>query len=59
MGQPTLLLESELNSQTLIEKIDSILLKSEKTTEMKAAAKKLGIPDAAKRVYSVMKEIAK
>lgn len=58
-GAAALLLESELTSQTLIEKIDSILLNSEKTTEMKEAAKKLGIPDAAKRLYSVMKEIAK
>ncbi|NMD69411.1 undecaprenyldiphospho-muramoylpentapeptide beta-N-acetylglucosaminyltransferase [Bacillus sp. DNRA2] len=54
-----LLLESELNSAKLIKKIDEILLNENKLEEMKQAAKQLGIPDAAERLYAVMKEITK
>lgn len=54
-----LLLESELTAQNLVEKIDSILLQPKKLHEMKIAAKKLGIPDAAKKLYEVMKELTK
>jgi UDP-N-acetylglucosamine--N-acetylmuramyl-(pentapeptide) pyrophosphoryl-undecaprenol N-acetylglucosamine transferase len=56
-GAAELLLESELNSVKLVEKIDQIIMNQEKLQMMKAAAKKLGIPDAVKRVFDVMKEI--
>lgn len=58
-GAAELLLEPELNSAKLIKKIDDILLNSNKLSEMKIAARKLGIPDAAGRLLQVMKEITK
>ncbi|AGK52986.1 undecaprenyldiphospho-muramoylpentapeptide beta-N-acetylglucosaminyltransferase [Bacillus sp. 1NLA3E] len=58
-GAAELLLESDLSSEKLIEKIDEILLKPQKLAKMKTEAKKLGIPDAANRLSKVMKEITK
>jgi UDP-N-acetylglucosamine--N-acetylmuramyl-(pentapeptide) pyrophosphoryl-undecaprenol N-acetylglucosamine transferase len=58
-GAAELLLEPDLNSAKLIKKIDEILLQENRLTEMKAAALKLGIPDAAQRLFNVMKEITK
>jgi UDP-N-acetylglucosamine--N-acetylmuramyl-(pentapeptide) pyrophosphoryl-undecaprenol N-acetylglucosamine transferase len=58
-GAAKLLLETEMSSNKLIEAIDGILMQPIKLAEMKTAAKKLGIPDAAKELYRVMKEIAK
>ena len=37
--------------------IDRILLNEQTLTEMKTAAKKLGIPDAAHRLYRLMEEL--
>lgn len=58
-GAAELLLESEMNSVKLIEKIDQILTQPKRLAEMKTAAQKLGIPDAAQRLFQVMKEISK
>ncbi|WP_147531937.1 undecaprenyldiphospho-muramoylpentapeptide beta-N-acetylglucosaminyltransferase [Bacillus marasmi] len=58
-GAAELLLETELNSTKLIKTIDDILLAEHKLDDMKHAAKRLGIPDAADRLYEVMKEITK
>lgn len=52
-----ILLEKDLSGQKLVEEIDRILLDHEQLTEMKKAAKSLGIPDAAKRVYDLMKNL--
>jgi UDP-N-acetylglucosamine--N-acetylmuramyl-(pentapeptide) pyrophosphoryl-undecaprenol N-acetylglucosamine transferase len=54
-----ILLENELTANKLIDEIDQILLNEEKLTRMKEASKKLGIPDAAKRLYNVMLELVK
>jgi UDP-N-acetylglucosamine--N-acetylmuramyl-(pentapeptide) pyrophosphoryl-undecaprenol N-acetylglucosamine transferase len=51
------LLEKDLTDQKLIKEIDNILLDKEKLLEMKKAAKQLGMPDAAQRLYLLMKEI--
>ncbi|OAS84564.1 MULTISPECIES: undecaprenyldiphospho-muramoylpentapeptide beta-N-acetylglucosaminyltransferase [Metabacillus] len=53
-----MLREQELNGNLLLSKIEGILLNDMKLTEMKRASKELGIPDAALRVYQVMKEIS-
>jgi UDP-N-acetylglucosamine--N-acetylmuramyl-(pentapeptide) pyrophosphoryl-undecaprenol N-acetylglucosamine transferase len=58
-GAAELLLEKELTGPKLIEQIDSILMDQEKLSQMKKAAKKLGMPDAAARLYSLMKELVK
>ncbi|MCM3587095.1 undecaprenyldiphospho-muramoylpentapeptide beta-N-acetylglucosaminyltransferase [Mesobacillus maritimus] len=54
-----LLLEKDLTGPKLIEKIDGILTNQETLQEMKIAAKKLGVPDAADRMYKVIKELVK
>lgn len=56
-GAAELLLESELTAARLVEKVDAILLHPKKLSEMKIAAKRLGITDAAQRLYSVMDEL--
>ena len=52
-----LLLESDLNGQQLIAEIDDILMNKQKLSEMKTAAKTLGIPDSADRLYKLMEEL--
>ena len=52
-----ILLEKDLNGQKLVEEIDRILLDENQLKEMKKNAKELGIPDAAKRLYNVMKDL--
>jgi UDP-N-acetylglucosamine--N-acetylmuramyl-(pentapeptide) pyrophosphoryl-undecaprenol N-acetylglucosamine transferase len=52
-----ILLEKDLSGQKLVEEIDRILLDENQLKEMKKNAKELGIPDAAKRLYSVMKDL--
>jgi UDP-N-acetylglucosamine--N-acetylmuramyl-(pentapeptide) pyrophosphoryl-undecaprenol N-acetylglucosamine transferase len=56
-GAADLLLEKDLNSITLLQCIDRILLNKETLKEMKTKAKKLGVPDSATRVYKLMKEL--
>ncbi|WP_243289967.1 undecaprenyldiphospho-muramoylpentapeptide beta-N-acetylglucosaminyltransferase [Bacillus sp. FJAT-47783] len=46
-----LLLENELTSESLIKHIDQILLNDRELKRMKESSKKLGIPDASKRLY--------
>jgi UDP-N-acetylglucosamine--N-acetylmuramyl-(pentapeptide) pyrophosphoryl-undecaprenol N-acetylglucosamine transferase len=58
-GAAELLLEKELTGPKLIEQIDSILMDQETLSQMKKASKKLGMPDAAARLYSLMKELVK
>ncbi|WP_226665836.1 undecaprenyldiphospho-muramoylpentapeptide beta-N-acetylglucosaminyltransferase [Metabacillus litoralis] len=53
-----LLKESELTGETLLSKIDYILLNQMKLDEMRKASRELGIPDAAKRLYKVMQNIS-
>ena len=52
-----ILLEKDLSGQKLVEEIDRILLDENQLQEMKKNAKELGIPDAAKRLYNVMKNL--
>ena len=56
-GAAQLLLENELTSNILVEHIDGILMDDKKLEDMKIAAKKLGIPDAANRLYSLMQNL--
>ncbi len=53
-----LLLEKDLTRDTLLATIDGILLNEDRLKEMKQAAKKLGIPDSAQRLYQLMQELA-
>lgn len=57
-GAAELLLEKDLTKETLLEAIDRILLNEVKLREMKQAAKRLGIPDAAERLFNLMEELA-
>ncbi|MDQ0231269.1 undecaprenyldiphospho-muramoylpentapeptide beta-N-acetylglucosaminyltransferase [Metabacillus malikii] len=52
-----LIREQELNGQVLLSKIDEVLLNDDKLNEMKTASKKLGIPDAATRLYRVLTSV--
>jgi UDP-N-acetylglucosamine--N-acetylmuramyl-(pentapeptide) pyrophosphoryl-undecaprenol N-acetylglucosamine transferase len=56
-GAADLLLEKDLNSKSLVQQIDRILLNNENLKEMKIKAKKLGVPDSAKRLYQLMKQL--
>jgi UDP-N-acetylglucosamine--N-acetylmuramyl-(pentapeptide) pyrophosphoryl-undecaprenol N-acetylglucosamine transferase len=58
-GAAVLLLEKDLTGPKLIEHIDSILTDDDRLKEMKAASKKLGIPDAAARMYRLLQELVK
>ncbi|MDQ0217171.1 undecaprenyldiphospho-muramoylpentapeptide beta-N-acetylglucosaminyltransferase [Peribacillus cavernae] len=58
-GAAELVLEKELTGSKLISMIDSIITDQKKRESMKTAAKNLGLPDAANRVYSVISEISK
>ena len=56
-GAAKLLLENDLNGQKLMSEIDRILMNEQTLTDMKTAAKKLGIPDSADRLYKLMEEL--
>jgi UDP-N-acetylglucosamine--N-acetylmuramyl-(pentapeptide) pyrophosphoryl-undecaprenol N-acetylglucosamine transferase len=56
-GAAELLLERDLNSNSLVKYIDMILLDKEKLTAMKTKAKKMGVPDSAKRLFAVIKQL--
>jgi UDP-N-acetylglucosamine--N-acetylmuramyl-(pentapeptide) pyrophosphoryl-undecaprenol N-acetylglucosamine transferase len=58
-GAAELLLEKDLNSNSLIKQIDSILLDKDKLISMKTKAKKMGVPDSAKRLFNVIKQLIK
>ncbi|MFF2445939.1 undecaprenyldiphospho-muramoylpentapeptide beta-N-acetylglucosaminyltransferase [Neobacillus sp. NPDC058068] len=56
-GAAELLLEKDLNSKSLVNSIDQILLNDETLKEMKGKAKKMGVPDSAERLYSLMRQL--
>jgi UDP-N-acetylglucosamine--N-acetylmuramyl-(pentapeptide) pyrophosphoryl-undecaprenol N-acetylglucosamine transferase len=58
-GAAELLLEKDLNKQSLIQSIDRVLLDKEKLASMKKKAKKMGVPDSANRLYKLMKDLIK
>jgi UDP-N-acetylglucosamine--N-acetylmuramyl-(pentapeptide) pyrophosphoryl-undecaprenol N-acetylglucosamine transferase len=58
-GAAKLILEQDLTGKQLVTTIDSILMNNEELNHMKEAARLQGIPDAADRVYSIIKEISK
>lgn len=58
-GAAQVLLEKNLTGNSLVKHIDSILLNSETLTEMKAKAKKMGVPDSAFKLYSLMEQLIK
>lgn len=58
-GAAELLLEKDLNSKSLVNSIDEILLNNETVKEMKVKAKKIGVPDSAERLYSLMRQLVK
>ncbi|WP_066289380.1 undecaprenyldiphospho-muramoylpentapeptide beta-N-acetylglucosaminyltransferase [Bacillus sp. FJAT-29937] len=57
-GAAELLLEKDLTGKKLVELMDQILMDEVKLKDMKKSAKKLGIPDAANRLYRLMEELA-
>lgn len=57
-GAARLLLEKNLTGPKLVEQIDQILGNEERLSDMKKSAKKLGIPDAAQRLYQLLAELA-
>lgn len=56
-GAAELLLEKDLNSKSLVNHIDQILLNNDSLKEMKVNAKKIGVPDSASRLYQLMKQL--
>jgi UDP-N-acetylglucosamine--N-acetylmuramyl-(pentapeptide) pyrophosphoryl-undecaprenol N-acetylglucosamine transferase len=58
-GAAILMLEKDLTANKLIEQMDSLLLQKESLKEMKQAAYKLGIRDAAGRLYRLMETLLK
>ncbi|WP_449619301.1 undecaprenyldiphospho-muramoylpentapeptide beta-N-acetylglucosaminyltransferase [Robertmurraya sp. Marseille-Q9965] len=58
-GAAKLLLENDLTSKKLVEEIDKILMDEKLLASMRVAAEELGIQDAAKRVFNVMKELTR
>ncbi len=58
-GAAELLLEKDLNNKSLVNHIDRILLNKENLKEMKLKSKKMGVPDSAFRLYSLMQELVK
>ncbi|ALC91077.1 UDP-diphospho-muramoylpentapeptide beta-N-acetylglucosaminyltransferase [Bacillus sp. FJAT-18017] len=56
-GAAVLLAEKELSGKKLVSTIDSITLNKEKLTAMAKEARKLGVQDAAERLYKVMREL--
>ncbi|MDZ5470702.1 undecaprenyldiphospho-muramoylpentapeptide beta-N-acetylglucosaminyltransferase [Bacillus sp. 31A1R] len=58
-GAALLLPEKELTGKKLVEQIDSILMNENLLIDMKQKAQKLGIQDAASRLYKLMEELVK
>ena len=56
-GAASMILEKELNAQTMLAEIDEILLDSHKKEAMAASAKKMGITDASVRLTSMIHEM--
>ncbi|WHY87996.1 undecaprenyldiphospho-muramoylpentapeptide beta-N-acetylglucosaminyltransferase [Neobacillus novalis] len=58
-GAAELLLEKDLNSKSLVNSIDQILLNNEIVKEMRVKAKKIGVPDSAEKLYALMRQLVK
>jgi UDP-N-acetylglucosamine--N-acetylmuramyl-(pentapeptide) pyrophosphoryl-undecaprenol N-acetylglucosamine transferase len=58
-GGAELILEKDLNNKSLVKNIDRILLNQEHLKDMKAKAKKMGVPDSARKLFELMKSIVK
>ncbi|MFC3882671.1 undecaprenyldiphospho-muramoylpentapeptide beta-N-acetylglucosaminyltransferase [Bacillus songklensis] len=58
-GAAVLCLEQQLSGEQLLHNIDNILTDSKLLQEMKQASKRLGISDAANRLYKVMIDLVK
>ena len=56
-GAASMILEKELNAQTMLAEIDEILLDSQKKEAMADSAKKMGIVDASSRLTSIIHEM--
>ena len=56
-GAASMILEKELNAQTMLAEIDAILVDSKKKEAMAASAKKMGITDASVRLTSMIHEM--
>ncbi|MFC2678457.1 MAG: undecaprenyldiphospho-muramoylpentapeptide beta-N-acetylglucosaminyltransferase [Granulicatella sp.] len=56
-GAASMILEKELNAQTMLAEIDHILLDSHKKEAMATCAKKMGIIDASSRLTSMIHEM--
>ena len=56
-GAASMILEKELNAQTMLAEIDHILLDSHKKEAMATSAKKMGITDASSRLTSMIHEM--
>lgn len=58
-GAAILRLESEMSGRQLLEDIDSILMEPNNLASMREASKKLGMPDAASRLFRCIQELMK
>ncbi|WP_369902934.1 undecaprenyldiphospho-muramoylpentapeptide beta-N-acetylglucosaminyltransferase [Bacillus manliponensis] len=56
-GAAKMLLEKDLTGESLLSHIDDILLHEEQLQAMRKSAKQLGMPDAANRLFEVMKSL--
>lgn len=56
-GAAKMLLEKDLTAETLLHDIDEILLNTQTLQNMKLAATQLGMPDAANKLFEVMKQL--
>ena len=56
-GAAMMIKESELNGNTLLKTIDDIMLDGEKNKMMKEAAKRKGMPDSARRMFQIIKDL--
>jgi UDP-N-acetylglucosamine--N-acetylmuramyl-(pentapeptide) pyrophosphoryl-undecaprenol N-acetylglucosamine transferase len=56
-GAALVIPENDLNSNNFVSSIDHILLDSEYASKMSTASKKLGVPDSANQIISVMKAL--
>ncbi|MDQ0270333.1 undecaprenyldiphospho-muramoylpentapeptide beta-N-acetylglucosaminyltransferase [Cytobacillus purgationiresistens] len=56
-GAAKILLEKDLTGSKLVGAIDRIMTNDDIVKEMKVAAKKIGVPDSADRMYTMMKDL--
>ncbi|MCA1029978.1 undecaprenyldiphospho-muramoylpentapeptide beta-N-acetylglucosaminyltransferase [Bacillus timonensis] len=56
-GAAILRKEQDMSGKQLLDDIDSILIDTEQLLKMKSASKKIGIPDAANRLYKVIDDL--